>query len=284
MQERNFYQEEIAKMQDYLTRLGYASETIQGYINSLNYFFNWVCKTNFYLINQETLECYNHHLHSRPISRKTIQSKLGIIKLYDQYLQKVENRKIITKPLEVLETEIERKPDILTQKEIKKLYLETEDTLKGYLERAILALYYGCGLRSKEGLRLELKDINYETNLIHIKPGKNYRNRFIPMSKRVKNDLLKYIKYCRKHLIGVETNRLLINTAGIEMKKGYARKVIKRLSKSAGIEKSVTLHMLRHSIATHLLQQGMKLESISQFLGHKSIQTTQKYTHLKNEI
>ncbi|MFW9928256.1 MAG: tyrosine-type recombinase/integrase [Candidatus Thorarchaeota archaeon] len=309
LQIMDYYKEECKKIKIYLERLGYSKETIRGYKNNLKYFFNWVCNANFYyikdtnnikkkkrtvkekklenskiiIINQEILNKYNEYLHKKAIKRKTIQQKLNIIKLYDKYLQRVENRKIIMKPLEVLETELEIKPEILSQKEIKKIYKETEETLKGYLERAILALYYGCGLRSKEGLRLELKDINYETELIHIKPGKNYRNRYIPMSKQVKIDLLNYVKYSRKYLINNITNKLLINIQGREMRPGNTRNIIKRLAKSAGIEKRVTLHMLRHSIATHLLEQGMQLEQIAQFLGHKSIQTTQVYTHILNE-
>ena len=286
MQGTPFFKKEIKKMEEYLTRLGYARETIKGYIINLNYFFKWLSSQNRKEITQEKINQYNEYLHKKAIKRGTIQSRLNTIKLYDKYLQKVENRKILTKELEIKETELERKPEILTQQEIQKLYQATENTIKGYLERAILALYYGCGLRSKEGLKIELKDINYENNLIHIKPGKNHRNRYIPMSKKVKTDLLNYVKYSRPYLINIITNKLLINLRGRKIRSDNIRRIIKKLSEQANIEKKITLHKLRHSIATHLLEEGMQLEQIAQFLGHKSIETTQIYTHVhsKNEI
>ncbi len=275
----DIYEEESEKMQEYLTRLGYAEETIKSYIRNLKYFFKWLENQE---LDQKSLTAYNEYLHKKSIKRYTIHGRLHILRLYDKYLQKVENRKILTKELEILETDLPSNPEVLTQKEIQKIYQETEETIVGCLQKAILALYYGCGLRSKEGLRLELKDINYESNLIHIKPSKNYQNRYIPMSKKVKVDLLNYQKYSRPYLLNSITNKLLINRQGTNMKKDSARRIIKKLSKESNIEKPVTTHMLRHSIATHLLAQGMKLEQIAQFLGHKSIQTTQKYTHILN--
>ena len=96
------YEEESEKMQEYLTRLGYSEETIKSYINSLNYFFNWILKEKMDMINQKSLMLYNEYLHKQSIKRTTIQAKLVVLKLYDQFLQRVENRKIITKPLRSL--------------------------------------------------------------------------------------------------------------------------------------------------------------------------------------
>ena len=122
MQGTPYFKEQLEKMEDYLTRLGYASETTKGYINNLNYFFNWILsEEEIDKINQKTLNQYNDYLHKQPIKRKTIQLKLNILKLYDQYLQKVENKKILTKKLEIKQIELETSREILTQEEMKKV-------------------------------------------------------------------------------------------------------------------------------------------------------------------
>ncbi len=128
MHKTHFFEEEIKKMQEWLKRLGYAEETIKGYINNLNYFFNWILKEEIDTINQQSLNSYNEYLHKRPIKRSTIQGKLNILKQYDKYLQKTENRKLIKEKLEIEETDLPFKREILSQKEIKNLYEEIEET------------------------------------------------------------------------------------------------------------------------------------------------------------
>jgi integrase/recombinase XerD len=197
---------------------------------------------------------------------------------------KTRNKKILTEKLEIETTDLPSTITILSEEEIEKLYKATEETLEGYRLRAILALYYGLGLRRTEGYNLEQEDIDYRRNLIHIKRSKTHTNRYIPMSIRVKKDLKSYQTNVRPHLITTTTQKLLLNKRGTPMQKGIALNQIKHLGKKAGIEKTITLHMLRHSIATHLLKRGMKLEQITQFLGHKSIESTQIYTHIQNGV
>ena len=284
MQGTPFFQEETKKMEEYLKRLGYAEETIKHYIHGIKKLFNWLSKEGIKKINQSTLKKYNKYLHNQPIKTRTHARKLYIIKLYDRYQQKTRNKKILTEKLEIETTDLPSTITILSEEEIEKLYKATEETLEGYRLRAILALYYGLGLRRTEGYNLEQEDIDYRRNLIHIKRSKTHTNRYIPMSIRVKKDLKSYQTNVRPHLITTTTQKLLLNKRGTPMQKGIALNQIKHLGKKAGIEKTITLHMLRHSIATHLLKRGMKLEQITQFLGHKSIESTQIYTHIQNGV
>jgi len=279
------YKEETKNLKTWLERLGYAQTTIKNYANNLEYFFNWLSENKIAPenITQKALNKYNNHLHRQKIKSTTIQTRLNIIRLYDKYLQLTQNRKILKQKLEARETDLPKEKTILSVIEIKKIYTETEETILGYRDRAILALYYGCGLRRSEGENLETKDINYETGLLHVKPGKNHQNRYIPMSSGVIKSLKDYEKYSRSNLADIEEKSLIVNIKGTGMQGSSMSYRIKKLVKKARIEKQISLHSLRHSIATHLLQSGMPLEQIAQFLGHKKLDSTQIYTHLMEE-
>ena len=184
----------------------------------------------------------------------------------------------------------ESKREILTRKEIQKLYESTNYYTdpsidnKGILaarERAILGLYYGCGLRKNEGQHIELQDIKFKQNLLHVRKGKNYKERYVPIPEGVKKDFVYYLKYARPQLIkDKEEEKLLIGWYGSPLQGAAILKRVQILGEIAQINKPLGLHTLRHSIATHLLQSGMRLEQIARFLGHSSLESTQIYTHI----
>jgi integrase/recombinase XerD len=153
-------------------------------------------------------------------------------------------------------------------------------------DRAMLSIYYGCGLRRTEGVMLDVGDINFDRGLLHVRKGKNYQERFVPISKTNLKHLQAYVYDHRSVLTrDRKTDALFIaftTTSRLQGQSLFIR--LKKLQYQTGdrelIEKEIGLHTLRHSIATHLLQAGMKLESISRFLGHSSLESTQLYTHL----
>jgi site-specific recombinase XerD len=207
-----------------------------------------------------------------------------VIRLLDKYLQLSVQGKILRGKL-LVEKGVQVQRTILSQLEIKQLYEQTEDSPMELRDRAVLGIYYGCGLRSTEGIRVELKHIQYEKNSLYVLPGKNGKSRQVPISEKVKRDLKDYEVYGRKHLIKEESNHLLISYFGGKIKRGCSfNPRLKQLTKKAGIQKEISLHSLRHSIATHLLQQGMPLEQISRFLGHTSLDSTQIYTRIIEEL
>jgi len=164
------------------------------------------------------------------------------------------------------------------------------DVLKSR-DRAMLAIFYGCGLRKNEGVNLNVSDINFDRATLHVRKGKRYKERIVPIGKQA----LKYLQtwvyddrnYWRR---SSKIDALFISDRGTRIT-GQSLllrlKCVQSLSENTELqEKEIGLHTLRHSIATHLLDNGMPLESISKFLGHASLESTQIYTHLleKNEI
>ena len=179
------------------------------------------------------------------------------------------------------------KMELLTQQEIKTLYDCIPDAYpqypfakrqaNQYELKLIFALYYGCGLRISEGCNLQLQDVDFDKRTVFVHQGKGYKDRIVPMSDGVYRDLQDYI-YNFRHKLKANHNRLfVIQTHAISVR-------LKDLQKTCHDEtiraKHLTMHKLRHAIATHLLQNGMSLENIALFLGHSSLNTTQIYTHM----
>jgi integrase/recombinase XerD len=143
--------------------------------------------------------------------------------------------------------------------------------------KLVFALYYGCGLRLSEGWRLQIKDVDFDKKTLFIKQGKFYKDRIVPMNNNVCETIKDYIYNFRKCL-KLNHNRLFISCFQVmRLRLKHVQSVCDDDTIKA---KNLTLHGLRHSIATHLLQNGMSIENIALFLGHSSLDTTQIYTHL----
>lgn len=165
-------------------------------------------------------------------------------------------------------------------------FIEKQEAFRSR-DRAMLAVFYGCGLRRNEGVSLDLSDINFDRSILHVRKGKGYKERLVPISKTSLKHLEEYIYDHRPILIKDKTAALFVSTYGTRMQ-GQSlslrlKYLIQKTENLEIIDKEIGLHTLRHSIATHLLQAGMKLESISRFLGHSSLESTQVYTHLSTE-
>jgi integrase/recombinase XerD len=219
----------------------------------------------------------------RPLSSGHINKCVQALNLFSKYIRQT-GKSAAGFTLKRLE-EKRAKPSWLTKIEIQALYEATRDTVLGIRDRAMLALYYGCGLRLNEGASLELKDIITGSRILHVRKGKHYKERLVPVAQKNFEEILYYIQYGRPQLLQQEkTDGLFIGAnKGVQMSKQSLYIRIKKLARKARIKKKVGMHTLRHSIATHLLQSGMKLEKIQEFLGHEGLDSTQIYTHLVNE-
>ena len=216
------------------------------------------------------------------LKNSTLNRIIRSLKLFSQFLDET-SQGTLTIDLQYEPKEIPHR-EILTKEEVQAMYNTADETILGLRDRAILSIYYGCGLRSKEGRFLELSDIILDRKLVYVRKGKQYKERYVPFVQNQMTDFKLYLKECRPELTTENTkNWFLINNKGNQTDSSFLLKRIKSLTKAAGIQKDIGLHTLRHSIATHLLQSGMKIESISQFLGHKNIDSTQRYTHLAHE-
>lgn len=180
-------------------------------------------------------------------------------------------------------------PKVLTKEEVQSLFSSCDHSLIGKRNKAMLALYYGCGLRRQEATNLNIEDLDLNKNTVFIAKSKTHRQRIVFMSENIQKILEDYMFNTREKIIPSDKseNALLVSERGQRLSIHTANYIMQNLvreSSSKSIkEKKPSLHTLRHSIATHLLQAGMKLENISLFLGHRSLDSTQIYTHLANE-
>jgi len=282
-----------------------------GYSNSLVYscklriydFFRWLENKQIQhinlLTNKHLLE-YHHYLETR--ENKMFKGKLlGAVHInwyffaIDKLCEFLHQYGMNTAPvptnlrLKVNNQEKILQFDILTQNEIKTLYNCIPNTYlwlnfekrqaKHYELKLIFALYYGCGLRRNEGYNLQIQDIDFDKKTIFVRQGKNYKDRVIPMNAGVYKELQDYI-YNFRNCLKLNHNRLFLHCGQALLLK------LKHLQNACNDEnikaKRIYLHTLRHSIATHLLQNGMNIENIALFLGHSNLDSTQIYTHIAN--
>ncbi len=290
--------------QDYhhwLKTLGYSASTMKVDQNNLNDLsihlanqgLNELSDINTAQITKhiEKLLERKHRTKDQGLSLTYVKSHRSTLARLNRYLS-LSYGKSFTLP--ILKGKTIRKPLVFTKEQINKLYqvadqIEDPNDKQEYClaqrERVILSLYYGCGLRRNEGANLQLSDVLLTQSLLYIRKGKGNKERYVPMSKQVKTDLEHYLKYARPILLREQINHdLLLSWKGTALKAEAITARFKLLLLKAELKKEgSSLHSLRHSIATHLLQSGMKLEQIAKFLGHRSLESTQIYTHIAHE-
>ena len=279
----------------WLKTLEYAESTVYLSVRYVNDFFFYLKSKdirNLEQISPATITSYYKHLQTRPQKKQTgglsqnyITSNINAIKRFSKYLQVTGKGNLeIT-----LQTPVNKETSkiIFSQEEIKSLYKACGSDYLGIRDRAILDIYYGCGLRRREGINLDIKDVMLKEKLVFVRAGKGYKERYVPMTEAVKDDLENYIHTGHTSLLSsglqMKEQALFLNANGRRVSSNTLYLRLKYLVNEAGITKSTGLHTLRHSIATHLLQSGMTMEEVSRFLGHSSLESTQIYTHLANE-
>ncbi|MEA3329560.1 MAG: tyrosine-type recombinase/integrase [Nanoarchaeota archaeon] len=160
-------------------------------------------------------------------------------------------------------------PEILTIEEIK-LLIKNTTNIK---HKLIIKLLYGCGFRVSEIIGLKKENVNFKEGLVHIKFAKGRKDRFVKIPDSVKEELEKFLELHNEKFLFFSNRGGKLTTATIQA-------ILKSASKKAGIKKRVYPHLLRHSFATHLLEQGTDLRIIQKLLGHSDIKTTQIYTQI----
>ncbi|MFO7853321.1 MAG: tyrosine-type recombinase/integrase [Bacteroidota bacterium] len=171
----------------------------------------------------------------------------------------------------------------LSRGEIDKLYQACCKGTDRDINRAILSICYGLGLRRSEIVGLDYSDIQWSKGIVFVKRAKLSKERFVPMSKRVSDDLETYSRSYRTEVLKrcgrASEDSLIVSRSGKRICANAIYERLQNVAREAGIKTPLALHSLRHSIATHLLENGLSLESISAFLGHSSLESTQIYTH-----
>ena len=278
----------------WLKTLGYAPSTVYQSVRYARDFLHYLSSMG--MGSQEALPpdavtLYLHHLQLRSNKRQGgglsvnyINSNINAVKRLSHFLVQTSRPSF--------EVRVHTRPDkesprmVLTLEEIQALYAACPNTALGQRDRAMLGIYYGCGLRRSEGLALNLSDIQFGHRLVRVQHGKGNFERYVPMTSTVRNDLELYILQGREEICCLKSPSepaLLLSLQARRMSGNAMIERIHKLSQAAGIRPGAGLHSLRHTIATHLLRSGLSLEELSQFLGHHSLESTQIYTHLLHE-
>jgi integrase/recombinase XerD len=277
---------------EWLAVLGYAATSVKSLPSHVQEFLHYQEAHGKYGLQQVSARAATAFMEQqqtktgvrtgRAFSAGHINKYIQALQLFSRYIRQ-SGKSGVGFTLERL-TETRVKPTWLTKAEIQQLYGATKDDVLGLRDRAMLSVFYGCGLRLQEGGSLELRDLLAERRLLYVRQGKGYKERYVPVAEKSYTDLQLYIEHARPQLLQQPCAALFIDAnKGRRVHKQSLYLRIKGLVRKAGIQKKVGTHSLRHSIATHLLQSGMPLERIQEFLGHGDLDSTQIYTHLINE-
>jgi len=286
---------------EWLDVLGYAPSTVYNMPNQIRELFYYLEKNNLnkiHQLNSKHIKAYYEELKLRYNTRKGgalsnayLNKHLQALYKFTEYLR--QSGKLVISNIGIdWEADTAEEITVLSQEEIKELYKVTygynENTPLepfNYRDRAMLTIYYGCGLRRNEGYNLDLSDINFDKQLLYVRKGKNYKERLVPFNKTSSKYIEEYIYDWRPQIVASKKEEaFFISQRGKRMDTQSMAIRLKLLQQRTNDiylqQKNVRLHVLRHSIATHLLQNGMSLEKIARFLGHSSLESTQVYTHL----
>ena len=280
-----------ASLEDYLQFLYWekrvSDNTIQSYEQDIEWFRQYLDKKkifSFRKVNLEVLEGFLRSESRREIAPTSLARKISALRTLFQYLVRErivpENfAKLIDSP------RIQRKiPEILDEQEIESL-LRAPDITKplGLRDKAILELLYASGLRVSELTSLEFSHLDLDNTMLRLW-GKGFKERVVPFGEEAKDALLGYFQGGREHILKGQTSRyIFIGPSGHALTRQNIWSMIKKYASKAGIAKRITPHTLRHTFATHLLENGADLRVVQEFLGHSDIVTTQIYTHISRK-
>ncbi|QWC00643.1 site-specific tyrosine recombinase XerD [Mycoplasmatota bacterium] len=265
-----------------------SKNTINSYERDLKAYIQFI-KDNYHFkdlnqVNKEHIQNFSRSLARKNNSNSTITRKLSSIRSFHRYLTS-EN---------IVDKDISRKirkpktkkslPTVLNIKEIDQIIditYQSTDPL-ALRNQALIELAYGSGLRVSELLDLRISDLHLNKGLVNVL-GKGNKERIIPLNENAIQALQKYIVEARPLLKAKKADILFVNKFGNPLSRVGFFKLIKKLAEQANINKIVSPHTLRHSYATHLLENGADLRTVQELLGHEDILTTENYTHVSKK-
>lgn len=248
----------------------YSKQTIASYLSHLKLVYIFFNYKSFQFIKDKDLFDYVYHLvNTKKISASTQRQVVGSLKLF---YKEIYNREVPFHYLKVSQRE-NKIPVVLSKKEVK-LIIDSAHNIK---HKAILSMLYGSGLRIGELLDLRVKDIDSHRMTVYIRQAKGKKDRYSILSPKVLELLREYFQKYKPKVYLFEGQK------GGKYTSSSSAKVFKQTLLRSGIKKRATLHTLRHSFATHLLEDGVGISHIQKLLGHNSIKTTLIYTHIAND-
>lgn len=261
----------LEEFKQYMQTRGYSSNSISSYIGVLKAFFNYFADKNPDEIGYSDVYRFNADFILRREYSASYQNQfINAIKLFYQW-----NSGTVF-PVHRLERPKTPKslPVVLSKEEVQRIINKTTN-LK---HKTILSIIYAAGLRISEAVKLEIRDIDSRRMVIHVRGGKGNKDRYTNLSPKVLELLRAYYKeYRPRDFLFKGQKRPQYSTRSIEM-------ILKRSAEMAGIKKHVTVHTLRHSFATHLLENGVDISHVQKLLGHNDIKTTLRYLHVSKQF
>lgn len=268
---------------DYITlERQLSNNTIDGYKRDLIQFYTYI-KKDYKKIKAIDINNYIKYL-SNSLDPKSINRHIVSIRNYFKFM--IRTKKIDENPTDNITglKTAKKMPHTLSTEDINKLLDIKLNNALDYRTKAMLELMYSSGLRVSELLDLEVINIDFNDDIVRVF-GKGNKERIVPIDEIAIKYLFEYINLYRKTLLKNKTNNyLFLNKNGEKMSRQGFFKLIKKEAKLKGINKDISPHTLRHSFATHLLNNGADLRSIQTMLGHENIKTTQIYTHVTNKF
>lgn len=228
---------------------------------------------------------HHEYLQHRPnlrrpgsLSERMIIHHLYALRLFFNWLQELHLTEV--HPMSALQFNkpVSKAYEIVSREEVTELY-QVCQTLK---ERAILHLFYGCGLRRSEGVKLNLKDVQFRSRILYVREGKGGKSRAVPMTEKISEELKAYC-YQERNAKPSEP-ALITNSLGTRVQGNQYNTLVKEISSRVLSDKVITPHSLRHSIATHLLESGLSVEYVRDFLGHTYLTSTERYTRVSAQL
>lgn len=277
--------EEIQEFRNWLSILGYSPQRIEQYPRAVERMLESTSKCLRELLREDLLS-YVEDLKSRDLRASYINTQITAIRTFGRFIYQAYRYSLPTGHLLYCKVQ-QRFPSVLSEQEVLELFETTDNTKYGYRDRAMLSLCYAGGLRRKEAIDLHVRDLDLKRGYILVREGKNHKERIVPIPPLAVQHIKEYLIHARPFFKKGKTHQrdLFLGYRGSKVSSQVFEKRIRMLASKTNneplIQKRVTLHLLRHSIATHLLYRGVALEHVSQFLGHSNLASTQVYTHIK---
>lgn len=273
----------LAAYMQYLTDEKHASaNTISSYMRDLRQFASYAGDRQLKPqdVTQTHISTYLSFLSGQGKSSATVSRSLASIKGFFHYLL---NQNVVEEnpALHVTAEKTEKKlPQVLTGKEVERLLAQPKcNDMKGYRDKAMLELLYATGIRVTELISLNITDVNLAGNFIRCES--KGKERVIPLYPAAVDALAVYMQNIRPKMIAnMDEQALFVNVSGDRMSRQGFWKIVKSYQEKAEIDKDITPHTLRHSFATHLLENGADLHAIQEMMGHSDISSTQVYAQL----
>lgn len=273
----------LSSFTDWLYQVGYSEGTQKMLPACVREFLQQQRITDISYIEPDQVRAFYAWLQTRPLKKRSgalsemmIQHHIYALKTFFTWLEITEQ--IDINPISGLAF---KRPRQNARRPLNRIEIERLFTAATRLkERALLHLFYSCGLRRSEGEALNIADVRYKEQLLYVRAGKGAKRRVVPMPAAVAKDLETYWLQERcGYAAGKvkDEEAFMLNRIGKRMSGAGYNDLFKSLAGRAGLSAEITLHHLRHSIATHLLQSGMSLEGVRDFLGHYFLETTQLY-------